>query len=99
MHQLNVPPWNVMEVRLEEAPREKHQLIIRDIEKCADYLMGNPAFSGDMEFAPVEERKGDGRTRVYNEMWTGKAWQRIQVRFGQRSFVCQVAYSSWTVSD
>lgn len=64
---------------LDEEPGVTHKLIYRDIAECADYLMKHPAFAGKMVYTPEEVRESDGKTRVYNEVFTGDAWHRIQV--------------------
>lgn len=76
-------------VTLEEAPNEPQTLFYRDINQCIDWLMGNPAFSGKMAYAPVQIYQSDG-SRVYHEMNTGTAWWDLQAKvrqpFEARSF-------------
>lgn len=79
LQEFNIPPWHVTEVKLPEAPKEPQKLIFRDLRNCADYLMANPSFRGDMEFAHIEVLEEDMETRVYNEVWTGKWWKGLQV--------------------
>ena len=60
--------------------KEVIELWRRDSVECMKELMGNPTFQDVMYY--VLERvynDGDGKLRVYNEMWTGNWWWNMQV--------------------
>lgn len=59
---------------------EELELWRRDPVECVQELIGNPAFLESMSFAPetVYEDEG-GKTRVFDEMWTGDWWWEMQV--------------------
>lgn len=43
-------------------------------------LLGNPIFKDVMQYMPIQLfMSADGREQVFNEMWTGEWWWRIQV--------------------
>lgn len=52
----------------------------RDPVACVRELIGNPAFRTELAYAP-EKAYADrhGRTRRYDEMWTGDWWWETQV--------------------
>lgn len=66
MADFGAPKMNLAEVRLAEAPNDRHLLAYRCVEKCGDYLFGNPNFAGHMAFAPVVEFGPDGIRRFTN---------------------------------
>jgi hypothetical protein len=52
----------------------------RDPVECIRELIGNPAFKDAMQFEPeMVFADADGKSHVYDEMWTGDWWWNIQV--------------------
>jgi hypothetical protein len=59
---------------------EKLELWFRNPIECIRELLGNPMFKDVTFYEPVKlYRDADGKTRVFNEMWTGDWWWEIQV--------------------
>lgn len=79
MNDFGGPRWDELTVALDEAPSEVHKMWYRNIEECADYLFSNPTFRGEMGYSPVEIRDPETQARIYNEVWTGKMWEELQV--------------------
>ena len=53
----------------------------RDPVACIRELIGNPAFDGDIAYAPEKVfRDRDKKIRIFDEMWTGDWWWEVQVR-------------------
>ncbi|KAG9122175.1 hypothetical protein FRC07_001560 [Ceratobasidium sp. 392] len=77
MNDFGAPEMTVEEVRLAEAPLDKHHLAYLDIEQGGDYLFGNARFDGHMTFAPVIEFGLDG-IRRYSNLNTGNYWNLRQ---------------------
>ena len=82
------PEWkcNIIEItgdRLDDDgnPMNKQvELWYRDPIECVKELLGNPAFDEFMSY--VQERvfmDGEGKERIFNEMWTGNWWWNTQV--------------------
>jgi hypothetical protein len=59
---------------------EELKLWLRDPVNCIRELFGNPEFNGTVSYAPeqvfVDE---EGKTRRFDEMWTGNWWWEMQV--------------------
>jgi hypothetical protein len=48
---------------------------------CIRELMGNPTFREMMAYAPEHAfEDAEGKSRIYDEMWTGDWWWDMQVR-------------------
>lgn len=59
---------------------ETLQLWRRDPVECLRELIGNPAFRDQMRFAPERAYEDkDGKSRLYDETWTGDWWWETQV--------------------
>ena len=59
---------------------EELELWLRDPVACIRELIGNPAFHGQIAYAPEKVYLDcHGRTRRYDEMWTCDWWWRTQV--------------------
>jgi hypothetical protein len=54
----------------------------RDPIECIQHLLEDPYLSQNMTFAPrrVYTSDAENKNRIYNEMWTGDWWWRMQVR-------------------
>jgi Plavaka transposase len=60
--------------------REELELWLRDPVDCIKDLMQNPLFCKSMAYAPERVYTDENaQTRVYDEMWTGDWWWKIQV--------------------
>jgi hypothetical protein len=57
-----------------------------DPVKCVQDLIGNPTFQECISYV-LEEVYLDinGITRVYDEMWSGQWWWKVQASFDQRT--------------
>jgi Plavaka transposase len=59
---------------------DEMELWMRDPVACVQELVGNPAFHGEMAYAPEKVYTDpEGQCRVYDEMWTGDWWWEMQV--------------------
>lgn len=65
----------------------------RDPVECVRELIGNPAFRDSMAYEP-EQVYADamGENRVYDEMWTGDWWWKLQVSTSNYFITRQVTY-------
>lgn len=51
-----------------------------DPVECIKELIGNPAFCNQMHFEPERVYEDEeGKSRVFDEMWTGDWWWETQV--------------------
>ncbi|KAG8770674.1 hypothetical protein FRC12_004124 [Ceratobasidium sp. 428] len=78
MKDFGLPGMVVEDIRLAEAPLDKHELAYMDVEEGGDYLFGNPRFKDHMVFAPVIEFGLDG-IRQYHNVNTADYWNLRQV--------------------
>ena len=70
-------PWKEVEVQVEGGMTvEPLTLYFRDAIECFKCLLGNPLFSGYMDFVPRREYADEEKTeRLFNEIMTGdRAW-------------------------
>lgn len=68
------------EMQNNDTVTEELELWLRDPVACIQELMGNPAFHGNMAYAPEKVFvDGEGQTRRYDEMWTADWWWDTQV--------------------
>ncbi|KAI6095123.1 hypothetical protein EDD17DRAFT_1772574 [Pisolithus thermaeus] len=59
---------------------EEMELWVRNLVACITELIGNPAFHGDIAYAPEKVYTDcQGSTQRYDEMWTGDWWWEMQV--------------------
>ncbi len=59
---------------------EHLEMWYHDPLKIVRELLGNPIFKDVMQYMPIQLFMGaDGKEQVFNEMWTGEWWWRIQV--------------------
>ncbi|KAG9123255.1 hypothetical protein FRC07_015182 [Ceratobasidium sp. 392] len=77
MKDFGLPKMIVEDIRLAEAPLDKHELAYMDVEEGGDYLFGNPRFKDHMAFAPVIEFGLDG-IRQYHNLNTADYWNLRQ---------------------
>ncbi|KAG9122943.1 hypothetical protein FRC07_000441 [Ceratobasidium sp. 392] len=82
MKKFGAPQMVVQEVRLAEAPLDRHDLALMDVQEGMDYIFGCPRFNGHIEFASVIEFGPDGICRFHNmntaDYWN--LWQRFLPR-------------------
>ena len=63
-------------------PVEKLELWRRDPVDCVRELLGNPALKNHMKYAPERLYEDvEGKSRVFDEMWTANWWWDTQVKF------------------
>lgn len=57
------------------------EMWIRDPVECVKELIGNPAFTNDIQYAPIRKWKQvrNAKNRVYDEAWTADWWWDTQV--------------------
>lgn len=84
------PKWDCEEFKItgDERDDKGHlkteivQLWKRDPVECVKELMGNPAFRDKLRYSPQRAYEDDeGKTRMFDEMWTGDWWWDLQVSF------------------
>jgi hypothetical protein len=75
------PEWHVEDVAISEAPKDKVIFFYKDLEKCADFQLGQARFAGKMSFAPEKHFDADDITRLYDNPWTADDWNERQVSF------------------
>ncbi|KAI5984843.1 hypothetical protein EDD15DRAFT_2390291 [Pisolithus albus] len=74
---------------------EEMELWVRDPVACITELIGNPAFHGDIAYAPEKVYTNcQGSTRQYDEMWTGDWWWEMQRRLPSGGTVAPVILAS-----
>lgn len=80
IHGFGGPEWHAQQIRLPEAPDEELNMWVRDIEHCADMLIGRPDLKGEVTFTPEIIYEADDLTQVVNQMPTARRWHQILVR-------------------
>ncbi|KAF7968708.1 hypothetical protein HWV62_29670 [Athelia sp. TMB] len=74
---------------------ERHELWRRDPVECIRELIGNPAFEGCISYVPeMVYLDSEGKSRVYDEMWTGDWWWKMQTRLPSGAVVAPVILAS-----
>ncbi|KAG1763526.1 hypothetical protein EDD22DRAFT_979343 [Suillus occidentalis] len=74
---------------------EDLELWMRDPVECIRELMGNPEFDHMVSYAPERVfSDAEGKTRRYDEMWTGDWWWEMQGRLPQGAVVAPVILAS-----
>ncbi|KAG9091599.1 hypothetical protein FS749_016423 [Ceratobasidium sp. UAMH 11750] len=71
------PKFNIEEIRLAEAPNDRHTLVYRCLEKTGDHLLGTARFAGKMAFALVIKFGKDG-IRRYDNFESADYWNLRQ---------------------
>ncbi len=60
---------------------EEVELWHRDPVDCVRELVGNPVFRDAMRYSPEKlYEDAEGKSGIWNEMWTGEWWWKTQVR-------------------
>jgi hypothetical protein len=84
----NRPEWSCDIITITgNALNNEGELLTKDVElwrqnsiDCVCKLIGNPAFKDAMQFKPeMVFADADGKSCMYDEMWTGDWWWNIQV--------------------
>ncbi|KAE9391614.1 hypothetical protein BT96DRAFT_959531 [Gymnopus androsaceus JB14] len=84
-------PGGPCEVPLEE----EHELWMRNPVECIVDLIGNPAFREFMGYSPERVFDAeDGSNQMFDEMWTGEWWWKMQSRLPAGRVVSPVILSS-----
>lgn len=76
------PKWYSQQILPENFPPAEHEDIVmyfRDIEECADHLIGQPDLQGEIVFPPEVILAGVDEIQVVNQMTTGRHWHEILV--------------------
>lgn len=73
------PAWYEQEIRLPEAPDEPLIMHLRNVAKCADYLLGRPDLAGEVTFQPEVVFEMDDHTQIIGEMFSAHRWHEILV--------------------
>ncbi|KDQ60095.1 hypothetical protein JAAARDRAFT_126057 [Jaapia argillacea MUCL 33604] len=68
---------------------EELELWRRDPVECVRELIGNPMFRDHLSYMPeLAYRDQEGKVRIFDEMWTGDWWWKIQASLG--CFCCNI---------
>lgn len=73
------PPWFEQDIVLPEAPDEPLVMHLRNVVKCADYLLGRPDLAGEVTFQPEVIFELDDQTQIIGEMFSAHQWHEILV--------------------
>ena len=72
--------WHTRTMTLSEDPTVQHQIYYRNPIDVIKSLWSNPTYADQMVFSPQKLwTSSDKTSRLYNEMWTGDWWWKIQV--------------------
>ena len=72
--------WHTHTMTLSEDPTVQHQIYYRNPIDVIKSLWSNPTYADQMVFSPQKLwTSSDKTSRLYNEMWTGDWWWKIQV--------------------
>ena len=72
--------WQTCTMTLSEDTAVQHQIYYRNPVDVIKALWSNPIYTDEMVFAPQKILTSSEKTsRVYNQMWTGDWWWKIQV--------------------
>lgn len=85
IHGFGGPEWHAQEIRLPEAPDEELIMWVRDIEHCADMLVGRPDLQGQVTFTPEIIYDGDDINQIISQMPTARRWHEVLVGRGIQS--------------
>ncbi|KAG1890779.1 hypothetical protein F4604DRAFT_1913578 [Suillus subluteus] len=81
--------------RSQEFLTERHELWRWDPVECVHELVGNPAFKEYLAYLPEKVYADpEGKTQVYDEMWTGDWWWNMQERLPPGAVVAPVILTS-----
>jgi hypothetical protein len=73
-------PWKHHYLSFKDSPEEKHLVQFRDPILAIQSLLSNPAHAQRMVFTPRKVYTSKSKEhRIYNEMWTGRWWNAVQV--------------------
>ncbi|QRV72034.1 hypothetical protein RhiJN_00048 [Ceratobasidium sp. AG-Ba] len=72
------PEWNVVDVTVAGAPKDKATLFWRGLKDTADFQFGRPWFAGKMATAPERHYDSEELERLYENPWTADDWNERQ---------------------
>jgi hypothetical protein len=73
-------PWKHTHLSFDDSPEERHLVQYRDPIQAIQSLLSNPAHAHSMMFSPRKVYTTKHKDcRIYNEMWTGRWWNAVQV--------------------
>lgn len=74
--------WHSRHLSFKDRPDDKHLIQFRNPLDAIRSLWGDPAHAKNLVYAPRKIfSDANRRNRIYTEMWTGKWWHAIQVRY------------------
>jgi hypothetical protein len=77
-----VGEWKVRSLRFKDNPEERFIFRHWDVIEAIKSLWGDPALASHLVYRPRKVFKDAHKTkRLYSEMWDGKWWNAIQVRY------------------
>ena len=72
--------WHTYTITPSEDPTVQHQIYYQNPIDVIKSLWSNPTYADQMVFSPQKLwTSSDKTSRLYNEMWTGNWWWKIQV--------------------
>lgn len=72
--------WKSETLTFPDRPDEEHVVRYRDIIQAIKALLGNPSHAKHIVYKPRRVFSDQSKTkRIYNEMWTGRWWNAVQV--------------------
>lgn len=75
-------PWVTQHLSFPECPDDVYTIRYRDPVEAIKTLWKDPVNSPEMVFSPHKlYRDSKKEARIYSEMWTGKWWNTVQVRY------------------
>ncbi|KAA1473694.1 hypothetical protein DENSPDRAFT_859985 [Dentipellis sp. KUC8613] len=87
--------WNSKRLIFPDRQDEEHFVQYRDPCDAVAALLGDPAFSEHIVYKPSRIfTDKDKKTRIYQEMWTGKWWNAVQDRLPEGHCVAPVIIAS-----
>lgn len=74
--------WATRHLSFPDRPDEKYTIRYRNPVEAIKSLWGDPELASHLVYRPKKIFTDETRSkRIYSEMWTGKWWHAIQVRF------------------
>ena len=74
--------WITKNIRFHDLPDQKFTIRYRDPVKAIQSLWSDPSNSEHFVYAPEKVYTDNTKaSRIFSEMWTGKWWHAVQVRY------------------
>ena len=84
--------WHETKISLVEDPNEEHIVQYRNILECIKSLWSDPLVVDKLVCRPEKMYADNTRkSRLYNEMWTGQWWNKMQVK----NKFCIIIFEYW----